>query len=867
MKGTSEVPIIIENDVVVKDAINLLDGNSNTEWSSSSENESELVLNFLKPIEIGGIRLDWAANYAQDLDYFTSLDGKDWAKTSEIKEGLGSFEILKHQKKKLQYVKLVLKNPITKNIGFTIKDITLYGPNKQLSNLVKYEILAQKMPLGLYPTQLKNRQVYWTLLGVPNDTEESLFDEYGNIEPYAGAPTLMPVLKINGKLLTALDAIKIENDLAEGYLPLPSVKWIFKDFDVSINGLSYGKTQKSVSEVSYSLENKTSKKLDATLFFVIHPVQINPKWQHGGLSLIHKLKIDNTHQPKIYVNDKALYILNKKGVKVGATTLNEGTIIQQLYKNRFPSNSSSESEDGLASGAIEYQLSVAPNKNQEIRVGVPLHENITDVNFNKSFKELKDEQIQLWKNKIDKVGFSLGNVEVENTVKSQIGYILLNQDGIVIQPGSRNYNRTWIRDGAMTCSALMRMGLLSEAKDYMEWYAERVRENGQVPPILSNKGENFTGYGADIEYDAQGEFIYGMMEYYRFTKDKKFLKKHFKTIKKAMDYMITLRNVTLEDGYMSKENNSERFRGIIPASISHEGYDIPRHSYWDDFWALRGWLDGEYASNELHEVDIANWANENHKIFASSLKKSIELTVDHFKIDYLPSSADLGDPDPTSIAIALFPCESTSILPEKLLKNTFTSYITSVKDRVSNGKTYSYTPYENRNILALAKLGMRKEAQELHEMMFNDKRPLKWNHWGEVVHSRPRLGSYIGDMPHTWVGSGYVNSVRGLIILENDAEKRIELLNGAPLDWLKNGGISLTDFPTHFGDATIKMKYQDKKLSVLINGKFEDLKEIKLFWPTDSMPKNVLIDGVKVEKYTNDSILLKANTKKIVAFW
>ena len=28
------------------------------------------------------------------------------------------------------------------------------------------------------------------------------------------------------------------------------------------------------------------------------------------------------------------------------------------------------------------------NKNQEIRVGVPLHENITDVNFNKSFKEL-----------------------------------------------------------------------------------------------------------------------------------------------------------------------------------------------------------------------------------------------------------------------------------------------------------------------------------------------------------------------------------------------------------------------------------------------------------------------------------------------
>lgn len=68
---------------------------------------------------------------------------------------------------------------------------------------------------------------------------------------------------------------------------------------------------------------------------------------------------------------------------------------------------------------------------------MPLHKNITDVKFNKSFKELKDEQIQLWKNKIDKVGFSLGNVDVENTVKSQIGYILLNQDGIV--------NSTWFK--------------------------------------------------------------------------------------------------------------------------------------------------------------------------------------------------------------------------------------------------------------------------------------------------------------------------------------------------------------------------------------------------------------------------------------
>ena len=62
--------------------------------------------------------------------------------------------------------------------------------------------------------------------------------------------------------------------------------------------------------------------------------------------------------------------------------------------------------------------------------------------------------------------------------------------------------------------------------------------------------------------------------------------------------------------------------------------------------------------------------------------------------------------------------------------------------------------------MALAKLGMRKEASELHDIIFKDRRPAGWKHWVELVHSRERLGSYIGDMPHTWVGSGYMNSVK-----------------------------------------------------------------------------------------------------------
>ncbi|GAA3561232.1 discoidin domain-containing protein [Snuella lapsa] len=866
LKGTNEMPVAKENGKDVKNTISLLDGDENTAWTSKKKKETELVLDLKNQTEIGGIYLNWGDNYGQTIDYLTSIDGKEWQEAVSITESLGQFEILKHDRRFVRFIKLIIKEP--NKCKFTIKDITLYGPNKQVSKLNKYEILAQKMPLGLYPPQLRNMQVYWTLLGIPNDTEESLFDEYGNVEPVISAPMLAPLLKVDGKLLSAFDAIDIKQELVDGYLPIPTVIWVFKDFDLIIEGLAYGQPNRAVSQVSYKIRNKSSKSIDADLFFVIHPLEINPKWQHGGISNISKLNVvNNSTTAEINVNNKTLYVFNKPADKLGVTTFNDGPIVQQLYKNKFPESQTLESNEGLLSGALKYSIFIKENQSSSVSVAIPLHNNKEDINFSNPFQKNKDTQVKNWKEKLDKVGFSLGNKEVEQTLKAQVGYILLNQDGIVIQPGSRNYNRTWIRDGAMTCSALLRMGLFDESKAYLEWYAKRVKDNGHVPPILMNTGEHFGGFGSDIEWDAQGQFIYGMMEYYRFTKDRDFLNRYFPTIKKAMVYMTELREQTLKDGYMKEKEGNERFRGIIPGSISHEGYDIPTHSYWDDFWALRGWVDGVYAAKELNKSDIVVWGEKERQKLANSLKESMNLTSKYFDIDYIPGSADLGDFDPTSIAIGLFPCEALSIVPEDLIKKTFQSYVDTVKERISNGKTYAYTPYENRNILALAKLGMRKEAQQIHDIIFKDRRPSGWKHWVELVHSRERLGSYIGDMPHTWVGSGYMNSVRGLVIMENDVERRLELLNGAPLNWLENDGIALTNLPTHFGNANIKMVFNNRQLTVNINAKFNDLKDIRLYWPLDVKPKSVFVDGVKVDVFQEDSIILPIKTRNVVASW
>ena len=101
----------------------------------------------------------------------------------------------------------------------------------------------------------------------------------------------------------------------------------------------------------------------------------------------------------------------------------------------------------------------------------------------------------------------VGDREISDTLEAQIAYILVNATRFAFKPGPRNYDRTWIRDGSSQALALLWAGLIDEAKRYVLWYAERVYESGLVPPILNVDGSVNRGYGGDIEFDAQGEFV------------------------------------------------------------------------------------------------------------------------------------------------------------------------------------------------------------------------------------------------------------------------------------------------------------------------------------------------------------------------
>jgi hypothetical protein len=91
--------------------------------------------------------------------------------------------------------------------------------------------------------------------------------------------------------------------------------------------------------------------------------------------------------------------------------------------------------------------------------------------------------------------------------------------------------------------------------------------------------------------------------------------------------------------------------------------------------------------------------------------------------------------------------------------------------------------YELRIIRTLLRLGWRDRAHELLDFFMNDRRPAAWNHWAEVVWREPRIPKFIGDMPHTWVGSEFIHSILDLLAYVREPDGALVLGAGLKPEW------------------------------------------------------------------------------------
>jgi hypothetical protein len=317
-----------------------------------------------------------------------------------------------------------------------------------------------------------------------------------------------------------------------------------------------------------------------------------------------------------------------------------------------------------------------------------------------------------------------------------------------------------------------------------------------VPPILNVDGTINRGYGSDIEFDAQGEFIGIAADVYRISKDRAFLHAIFAPAVRAIKFIEELCART--NALYSPES---RFHGLLAPSISHEGYSKPSYSYWDNFFALSAFRNCEYLALEIGETDIAADARAKGHAFAANLARSIRMTTEELGTGLIHGSADREDVDPTSTSIAFEPCRGEDILPAEFIPSTYDLFSTQIKLFGSPGFEGSFTPYIIRNLNAFVSLGRFEDAFRLLSLALACRRPRGWRHWAEVVWGAPRAPEYVGDMPHTWIGAEFATAIRRMLLRENGST--LELFRAVPDCWWEGAGIALHDLPTAFGAANL----------------------------------------------------------------
>jgi hypothetical protein len=477
-----------------------------------------------------------------------------------------------------------------------------------------------------------------------------------------------------------------------------------------------------------------------------------------------------------------------------------------------------------------------------------------------------DKTADFWNAEVSHIRFNLPRSadRIIDTYRSNLAYILVNRDKVGIQPGSRSYERSWIRDGALTSSALLKSGIVPEVKDFIDWYAAHQFESGKVPCVVDSRGPDPVP-----ENDSHGQLIYLIREYFNFTKDTAFLRSNNHYILKAVGYIESLVAERSSDHYRYGNDSVRAQYGLVPESISHEGYSSkPMHSYWDNFFIMKGLKDAAEIQRILGDKESYERVIRLRDTFRVNLYRSLDLAMKNRKIDYIPGCAELGDFDATSTTIALTPCNELGNLPKPQVYNTFDKYYEFFLNR-RDGKLdwINYTPYENRLIGSFILLDQPERAHELISFFLADQRPAGWNHWAEVVWKDKRLPRFIGDMPHTWVGSDFINSIRSLFVYENEYDESLVLAAALYQDWIDAPkGMSVENLPTYYGEISYSIKKDRNRYRFSITGNAAlPANGIKIRnFNGSRLPSKVTVNGVAISNFNEKVISVSTIPAEVV---
>lgn len=802
-----------------------VDGDPETVWTADKAADLTLDQGYMG--ELGGLTLRWADGHAPEtIELALSENGTAWT-VPEWQQYVapspsGTTWYLRTSKAFGRYVRL----SITPASGSRVRllNATVEPPEFGQDDNRFLLALAKEATKGSYPRSFIGEQSYWTIVGVPQGGRAALLSEDGAMEPGPGAFSIEPFVIEEGSVLSWVDG-EHHHSLLDDYLPLPRVSRTHKNFSLEIRayrptvpgGRESGADGNARDVVTrYRLANTGTTPRMLTLALVIRPMQVNPPTQPlnlvGGASRIDELSWDGR---AFHVNsDWSVY----PDLKPDQVSLAEFEQAGFPHLQNVAARTDSQrvvAPGGFGSGALYFHFNLKPGEVREATVVTVLGDGggtTPDLNH-KALAAAETAAADEWREILDQVNISgpPESMPILNALKTAFAHMMITREGPALRPGPRSYARSWIRDGAMMSESFLRLGHNEPAVDFARWFAPYQFSSGKVPCCVDQRGADPV-----VEHDSHGELIFLIADIYRYTGDRSFAEEMWPYADKAAAALNALR--LSERTERNRQGGRKAYYGLLPPSISHEGYsDKPAYSFWDNFWGLKGLDDAAFLAEKLGHAERAAELKADADEFAGDIGASVRLLG--AEIGFVPGAADRKDFDPTSTTIALSPTGVAKALPEELLSATFEKAWDAFVARRDGHKAWDvYTPYEFRQVSALVRLGELERAHALLDFYMQDRRPTAWNQWSEVISRLTREPHFIGDLPHTWVGSDFIRAVLDLFVYAERETRSLVIGAGLPRSWLQGEGIRVDGLRSPYGEVSYTAREVDGQVHIDLKG-------------------------------------------------
>ncbi|MCX8095720.1 MAG: hypothetical protein N3D74_06000 [Caldisericia bacterium] len=611
----------------------------------------------------------------------------------------------------------------------------------------------------------------WTTLGFPESSEKGVIDEKGLISPRQNFPSLDIFIEKSGNFFfPSREKIKQKFDTETSLITTSGRS---EKFEYNLQAFS------SVRDfgiyIKFFIRSKEST--NYKIYFLARP--FNPE----SFIPIKKLEFKNE---KLYVNDKIFIIPITENYK--KILFDEES---DILDNKVLDKEKLNSKYGMITGGIYYELDIKENEEKELEIFLPQEDfykvnNFYEaLNFNKKFYEKEKEnelKISTPDEKINEI-FNANKIFLKTLISDSI-----------ITPGPLTYKRFWFRDSAYMISALSKIGDFERSKKILKEFPKKQKRNGY---FLSQNGE----------WDSNGQAIFTLVEYYRLSKDKEFLKEIYNSIYKGA--------VWIE----KKRKSYKESIGLLPPGFSAEHFGPNDFYYYDDYFGLRGIFDASYASKEVN-------LKENEELFLSfynDFKKSVRDAIDDDQ-KRLNKKIVLGaygrniDASMIGTFTSIFPLRLDLLTKEEIL-NTYEILKQRFFERgcfyqnITHSGINLYLTLEIANSLLF--LDEYDEAKELFKSVI---KLLKPTFTGPEAINPKTLGGCEGDGHHGWLVAEILHFIRNSLVYEKGND--LIIFSGAFSDWFEDGNyISFIDGPTHFGKLSFNAKIKEKiiELDILTN--------------------------------------------------